>query len=185
MLFRSKRSYFRSDSNLKKPFPLWFKFALPLFATIALLIGVIVIPLNLATTYLAFAINPEVQLSLNSRNKVVGVEALNVDGAVLIYDEDFKGLTLEEGVDKLMELYDEFGFLEDNPTIQMLSYHTNEEKEAAALSRMTSAVQGYLSAQSINASLSRLNQGTRAIAYLKERLTQQGRSEERRGGKEC
>ena len=136
-----------------------------------------IVPFTQATTILAFSINPEVQLTLNYKEKVISVQGLNKDGAILIYDETFTGLTVEEGIDKLMGLYEEMGYLDSNPTIRLLSYHRNQTKEATLLQKGFDRVQTYLSQHAHTATVERSNQTERATAFLARVMLQEGFTE--------
>ena len=72
-----------------------------------------------AVSYVSVDINPEVELTLNSEEKVISVCAANEDAQVLLYGEvDLTGMDVEAAIDTLVDLAVEQGYLtEDNKVV--------------------------------------------------------------------
>lgn len=64
--------------------------------------------------YVSVDINPSVLLTLNVYNKVIGVDALNDDGVILLKNADVKGKNAEDSVDILIKSSEEIGYLNEN-----------------------------------------------------------------------
>ncbi|MGN1078385.1 MAG: hypothetical protein ACI4ST_07695, partial [Candidatus Gallimonas sp.] len=80
------------------------------------------------SAYLAVDINPSVEFVIED-GEVVSVRAANDDASVLLTDEDFAGLTVEEAVKKLVELAEELGFLTDsNRNVKITVVADGEER---------------------------------------------------------
>ena len=138
------------------------------------LIALIVVPFTQAKTYITLAVNPHVQLVVNQQEKIEQVEGLNQDGVVLVYQEDFKGLTLNLGLTKLLGLYQEYGFFDHPAQIQLLVYNKIAKKEQTLLNRSLTSLQAYVSQHATNAQVIALNQQQRALAFVQEQLQDRG-----------
>jgi len=70
--------------------------------------------------YVSLDINPSIELTLDSENKVLSVHGANEDGQVLLYGEEgIVGLKVDAAVEKITELAVELGYLdEDNKVVQ-------------------------------------------------------------------
>ena len=62
-------------------------------------------------TRMTVDINPSVEFMIDDQNKIVSVTALNDDGSILIVGESFIGKTPEEGVEMMVTLASETGYL--------------------------------------------------------------------------
>ncbi len=73
-----------------------------------------------AVSYVSMDINPSIEMTLDSHNKVLSVRGANEDGQVLLYGEaDIVGLDVEKAVAKITELAVEYGYLDDgNKVVQ-------------------------------------------------------------------
>lgn len=71
------------------------------------------------TTFVSLDVNPEIELTVDSENKVVSVNGANEDGKVLLYEESgIVGEDLETAIAKITDLAIEYGFLtEENKTV--------------------------------------------------------------------
>ena len=68
-----------------------------------------------AESLVSIDVNPSVSLVLDGDNKVLSVIAENEDAQVLVYEENFEGMTVEEATKKIADLAVELGYLnEDN-----------------------------------------------------------------------
>ncbi len=69
--------------------------------------------------YMAIDINPTVEFVLKA-DKVVSVDAVNDDAAVLISEENFVGMTAEEAGETVVEIAEELGYLnEENANVKI------------------------------------------------------------------
>ncbi|MBQ7924293.1 MAG: hypothetical protein IJ329_03200 [Clostridia bacterium] len=69
--------------------------------------------------YMAIDINPTVEFVLKA-DKVVSVDAVNDDAAVLVSEEEFVGMTAEEASETVVELAEQLGYLnEDNANVKI------------------------------------------------------------------
>lgn len=62
-------------------------------------------------TRMTVDINPSVEFMIDDQNKIISVTALNDDGSILIVGESFIGKTPEEGVEMMVSLASETGYL--------------------------------------------------------------------------
>ena len=84
-------------------------------------------------TQMQVDLNPSVEFILNDKNRVVTVTALNDDGAVIVYNENFENLTADEAVKKFVTICKETGYLsasyDNNELTISLSCNKNQAKE--------------------------------------------------------
>lgn len=66
-----------------------------------------------AVSYMSVDINPSVSFTLDKHGKVLSVITDNEDGQVVVYGEEFVGLSAEEALDKLAELSVKLGYLNE------------------------------------------------------------------------
>lgn len=67
-----------------------------------------------AESLVSIDVNPSVSLLLDGENKVLSVIAENEDAQVLLYNENFVGLTAEQAAQKIADLAVELGYLNEN-----------------------------------------------------------------------
>jgi hypothetical protein len=67
-----------------------------------------------AESLVSIDVNPSVSLLLDGENKVLSVVAENEDAQVLLYNENFVGLTAEQATQKIADLAVELGYLNEN-----------------------------------------------------------------------
>lgn len=65
-------------------------------------------------SFVCIDVNPSVEIVLNAYDEVTHVKALNADGAVLLYGENFEGKTKEQTVARIVELLWRGGYLQNN-----------------------------------------------------------------------
>ena len=74
-------------------------------------------------SYLAIDINPSLELLVNGET-VVSVKACNEDAAVLLSGENLENMTVEEATEKVVELAEELGYLnEENDDVKITVSH--------------------------------------------------------------
>lgn len=66
-----------------------------------------------AASLVCVDVNPSVSFVLDEEDKVLSVIAENEDAQVLVYEENFEGLTVEKAVEKLADLAVELGYLHE------------------------------------------------------------------------
>lgn len=64
-------------------------------------------------------INPEVRIDVNRKNEVVGLEALNADGVLLIRDYSYQNKSLEPVMDELVDRAIEMGYLSEGKKVTL------------------------------------------------------------------
>lgn len=64
-------------------------------------------------------INPEVRIDVNRKNEVVGLEALNADGVLLIRDYSYQNKSLEPVMDELVDRAIEMGYLSEGKEVTL------------------------------------------------------------------
>lgn len=81
-------------------------------------------------------INPDVRLTVDRLDYVIGVEGLNVDGEVLIDDYRFRWKKIERVTDELADQAIELGYLSDGGTINLIVESEHENWKIATESRI-------------------------------------------------
>ena len=97
-----------------------------------------------AASYVSVDVNPSVSFVLDKEDKVLSVIAENEDAQVLVYEENFEGLTVEAAVEKLAALAVELGYLhEENRGVNVTTEGSvnAEEVKASLQTAFTTAVQ--------------------------------------------
>ena len=81
--------------------------------------------------YMAIDINPTVEFVLQA-DKVVSVDAVNDDAAVLVSEEELVGMTAEEAAETVVELAEDLGYInEDNVSVKITVAADDETQEEA------------------------------------------------------
>lgn len=81
-------------------------------------------------------INPDVQISVNRMNIVIGVEGLNEDGKTLIHGYSYRWKTVEQVSDALADRAVEMGYLKEGGTIRLTVESEHEKWRAKTESRI-------------------------------------------------
>ena len=77
-------------------------------------------------TFVSIDINPSVEMTVNSDNKVVSAYGANDDGKILIYGQTLVGRDVDEAVKKIIELAVDYDFLtEENNVVTTSIVSTN------------------------------------------------------------
>lgn len=79
-------------------------------------------------TYVSLSLNPIVELKIDNQTfKTNSIRALNKDGAVIIYDEEMTGSSLDESLSNLIEIMDSCGYIQEAEeiTIQTIAIDEN------------------------------------------------------------
>lgn len=78
-------------------------------------------------SYLAIDINPSLELLVNGET-VVSVKACNEDAAVLLSGENLENMTVEEATEKVVELAEELGYLNEENDDVKITVSADEEE---------------------------------------------------------
>lgn len=107
---------------------------------------------NNPVAYVSMDINPSVELGLNFMDRVVRAEGLNKDGRELITEIEFKNMTAEEAVQRLVEEADNKGYIEeDGSSVVALTTFAKNEKNAEKIeSRIQDRVKELIDAKTMN-----------------------------------
>lgn len=98
-------------------------------------------------------INPSLELVVDSENKVVGVRALNDDGATLIYNETgIEGVDIEAAIAKITDLAIELGYLKEGEN-EVVGAIVNSS-DSDLVSALTSKINAKITATAENLGLS-------------------------------
>lgn len=98
-------------------------------------------------------INPSLELVVDSENKVVGVRALNDDGATLIYNETgIEGVDIEAAIAKITDLAIELGYLKEGENEVVGTIVNSADSDLAA--ELTSKINAKITATAENLGLS-------------------------------
>ncbi len=62
-------------------------------------------------TYVSLSVNPEIEFTVDSRNRVVSVEAINADAEQIVLNEDFIGMDIEDAAQRFTQHCIELGFI--------------------------------------------------------------------------
>ncbi|MGM9969208.1 MAG: hypothetical protein ACI35S_02295 [Anaeroplasma sp.] len=88
-------------------------------------------------TYVAFDINPSIELIVDSKNVVTNVYATNDDAKVLLFNETIEGKDLATAVEKILDLSIEYGYLsEDNKVVEYTITSSLTDKKEEKLDSM-------------------------------------------------
>jgi len=75
-----------------------------------------VVTYSMPYSYVDFDINPSIELTVNMYDRIIGAEALNSDGQVLLEKSNLKNSKLSEGVSKLISVAYEQGYIKSDDT---------------------------------------------------------------------
>lgn len=74
-------------------------------------------------------LNPSVEFILNKNDKVISATALNKDGEVIIFDEKFEGLNIEEAINKFINIANQTGYVDINKEENTITISVDSIKE--------------------------------------------------------
>lgn len=90
------------------------------------------------TVCISIDINPSFELSVNRFDKVVSVESYNEDGKALIEALDIKYLSCYDAIDKIVKSEEIAVFLEDNDTLEIGVFGSDNAQTERLLSQINS-----------------------------------------------
>lgn len=101
---------------------------------VAVIAGAVVWQVPVGTVYMS--INPEVSITVNRLDRVVGLDGENGDGDDLIEGFSYYGRTIDEVSDGLADRAEERGYLDDGGTIELTVESDDEEWKTATEDRL-------------------------------------------------
>lgn len=95
-----------------------------------------------AVTYVNLDINPEIELIVDSDNKVVSVRAENDDGLILLFESTgIEGENIEKAVEKIITLAKNYGYIgENNNVIGTIISSSDESLENSIKNKINSTI---------------------------------------------
>lgn len=95
-----------------------------------------------ALTYVNLDINPEIELIVDSDNKVVSVRAKNDDGLILLFESTgIEGETIEKAIDKILTLAKNYGYIDEtNNVIGTIISSSDESLENSIKNKINSTI---------------------------------------------
>lgn len=119
-----------------------------------------------AASFVSLDINPSIELTVDSENKVVSVYGANEDGKVLLYEETgIVGEDVELAVEKIVELAVELGYLDENNKIVGTGVVSEDSDTESAL---TSKINAKVTATAQDLGLQVTTDGKGAYSLLRE-----------------
>lgn len=82
---------------------------------------------NTITSVLTIDVNPSLEINLNKDNEVVSVIALNDDSKELLKDKSFKGDTIDEAINTLVDLLKEKNYLSEETNTILINVKSDNE----------------------------------------------------------
>ncbi|MCD7750799.1 MAG: PepSY domain-containing protein, partial [Lachnospiraceae bacterium] len=127
-------------------------------AALVLCLGIYAIAGNIRTTavdsVILLDVNPSLSLSVNSKEKVVDVEALNADAEEVLGDMDLEGTSLEVAVNALIGSMLQKGYLDGSRNSVLVSVESeNTERGAQLEQEVSEAITLAMQSDSVEASV--------------------------------
>ncbi len=117
-----------------------------------------------AAAYVSMDVNPSVEFTLDTNDKVISVYGANEDGRVLLYKESgIIGADIESAVEKVTNLAIELGYLDENNTVVQTSVTANSAAE-----KLLEKVNAKITATANDSSLSVTCGGAEAYSLLRK-----------------
>lgn len=99
-----------------------------------------------AETIMNISVNPEIQIVLNQKDKVIDVKATNEDGDKLLSKFEFKGLTADEAAELFVKVSTEAGYIDVSSTAGTkvtITLSGNKEDYKKMQEKITTKVNSY------------------------------------------
>lgn len=90
---------------------------------------------NYQTVYID--VNPSVALHVNRFGNVSGIEYLNEDAKEALGEIEFRGISVEEALEKMIDAYDDVGYFKDNAEIYISAVSEKNKKVDKLLERLS------------------------------------------------
>lgn len=109
----------------------------------------------ISDSYISIDINPSIEITADKNDMVKSVRAMNTDGAVLIFGEDFSEMTAYDACVKIVSLAIEAEYISaaSENAIKIVGINDNQEHETALANKINNRLQTYLTENSISANI--------------------------------
>lgn len=146
-----------TDAPPKKHRPRWLSYALTAAAAIAVTLGT-VFGVNQYTNHVdsvvILDVNPSIELTANSKDRVVDATALNADGEAVLDGMDLAGTDLQVAVNALVGSMLSHGYIDELANSILLTVENpNTEKGRALQEKLSADIDGQLTAASLASSV--------------------------------
>lgn len=134
-LLEQTAAYLQKQRTGKKAHPRFSCYIRPMAAMAAMLvlvIGIFVYQFYFtAGAYVSIDVNPSVELTLNSMDRVIGTYAFNDDGEQILREVNLSGKKYDEAVMLLIAAMNDRGYLTDEALVSVTVQTANSDKEQA------------------------------------------------------
>ena len=131
---------------------------------------------NAVDSIVSIDVNPSIEISVNKKQKVVDVKAVNEDGADLLGDKNYKGMELETAIDSIVTLLKEKGYIDVDRNSVLVSVKNNDKQKSNKLSeKLAQMIYDLFAETDISASI--LSQSVTSTDQLAELVNSYGISE--------
>ena len=142
----------KNNAVTKKPKSQKWRYAFATAATAILLFFSIATPLIVnkdknfvAGSYtLTISINPSIELKANENDIVISQQGLNQEGVLLLYKENLIGKNINEAVDKVIELSDVMGYLNNVSNVKVIVKNADGRIVLNKQNKVCSSIENYL-----------------------------------------
>lgn len=87
-------------------------------------------PIDRTYAFVDIDINPSLELLIDRKNLVVGINTINKDAETLLADNDLKGMTVDDAIEKIYEFAHDRGFVyEDKENLILISLALNSDAD--------------------------------------------------------
>ncbi len=125
----------------------------------------------ISNSYISIDINPSIELTADKNDIVTSIRPMNADAAILIFEENFSEMSVEDACVKIVSLAVEAEYIDANSenAINIIGINDNQKHETALSNKIRNKLQNYLTENSISANL---NTSTNPSKELKEAAKQ-------------
>lgn len=133
----------------------WTKWAASVAAVFVLILGTYFAYGNYRVdSVVDFDVNPGIQITVNSSEKVLKAEPMNADAVVVLEDMELKNVSLDVAVNALIGSMLKHGYINELANSILITVENSDAEKAATLqSRLTSEVTSLLSAYAIDSAV--------------------------------
>lgn len=102
-------------------------------------------------TYISLSLDPVVELKITNQTlKTSSVRALNKDGAIIVYDEDVTGSTLDESLAELIHVIDSCGYIDEAEELTIQTIAIDEETKSSINEKIQETIDTYFQQNQID-----------------------------------
>lgn len=131
---------------------------------------------NAVDSVVSIDVNPSVEISVNKKQKVIDVKAVNDDGADLLGTKNYKGMDLESAVDSIVTSLNESGYIDADRNSILVSVKNDDKEKGNKLSeKLAQMIYDLFAETDISASI--LSQSVTSTDQLAELVNSYGISE--------